>query len=163
VKSTAPAFPRLRRRLLESVPPLWPVPDSAGERSSGGREPVAHPYQDLTITVEECGRTVVVAVDGDVDLSTAPVLRHALGAALSRAPWRIVVDLSLVRFLNSAGLEVLLDGHRRAAPDTDLRLVATTRATWRPLQLTGTDEVLAVHGSRAAAMAAPGRPAADVR
>ncbi|WP_410606456.1 STAS domain-containing protein [Amycolatopsis sp. lyj-109] len=145
MKSIISAIPRLR------------------ERSSGDREPPAHRYQDLTITVERHGRTLVVAVDGDVDLGTAPMLRQALDAALSRTPRRIVVDLSLVRFLNSVGLGVLLDAHRRAAPDTDLRLVSTTRATWRPLELTRAHEVLAIHASRAAAMAAPRWPVAETR
>jgi len=124
------------------------------------RSPV-HRYRDLTITVEWLDGTVVVAVDGDVDLCTAPMLHDVLEANLSRAPRRIVVDLSLVRFLNTAGLAVLLDAHRRAGPGTDLRLVATTRATWRPLQLTRTDERLVVHTSRAAAIAAPRWAAAD--
>ncbi|WP_439378914.1 STAS domain-containing protein [Amycolatopsis lexingtonensis] len=126
------------------------------------RAPVGgHRYQDLTITVERLGETLVVAVAGDVDLCTAPMLHDVLEANLSRAPRRIVVDLSLVRFLNTAGLEVLLDAHRRAAPGTDVRLVATTRATWRPLRLTRTDERLVVHTSRAAAIAAPRWAAAD--
>ena len=126
------------------------------------RAPVAgHRYQDLTITVERLGETLVVAVAGDVDLCTAPMLHDVLDANLSRAPRRIVVDLSLVRFLNAAGLEVLLDAHRRASPGTDVRLVATTRATWRPLRLTRTDERLVVHTSRAAAIAAPRWAAAD--
>ncbi len=120
------------------------------------RAPVAgRRHQDLTITVERLGETLVVAVAGDVDLCTAPMLHDVLDANLSRAPRRIVVDLSLVRFLNAAGLEVLLDAHRRVSPGTDVRLVATTRATRRPLQLTRTDERLAVHTSRAAAIAAP--------
>jgi anti-anti-sigma factor len=124
------------------------------------RSPVRR-YQDLTITVERFGATLVVAVDGDVDLCTAPMLHDVLEANLSRAPRRMVVDLSRVRFLNTAGLAVLLDAHRRATPGTDVRLVATTRATWRPLQLTRTDEHLAVHTSLAAAIAAPRWTAAD--
>lgn len=120
-----------------------------------------HRYQDLAITVEEFGGTLVVAVDGDVDLCTAPMLHDVLEASLSRTPRRIVVDLSLVRFLNAAGLAVLLDAQRRATPGTDVRLVATTRATWRPLRLTRVDERLVVHTSLAAAIAAPRWSAAD--
>jgi anti-anti-sigma factor len=156
-------FPRPRRPLPESAPSSLPI---AGNREAhrvvhavfGGRERPVLRYHDLAITVERSGWTLVVAVDGDVDLSTAPMLRHALDEALGRAPRRIVVDLSLVRFLNTAGLEVLLDAHRRAGPDTDLRLVATTRATWRPLQLTRTHERLVIHASRATAIAAPRWP-----
>ncbi|WP_020638923.1 STAS domain-containing protein [Amycolatopsis balhimycina] len=161
MKSFVSDLPRPRRPLLKSVPP--PLPGPGGEPASGGREPSAHRYQDLTITVERQGWALVVAVAGDVDLSTAPMLRDALDAALSQAPRRVVVDLSLVLFLNSAGLEVLLDAHRRAGPGIDLRLVATTRATRRPLQLARECERLTVHASRAAALAAPRRPVADAR
>ena len=111
----------------------------------------------LTVAIQEYGKTLVLVVDGVVDLHTAPTLRQALAAALSRGPRRLVVDLSLVRFLNSAGLEVLLAAHLQAAPRTDLRLVATTRATWRPLQITKLHEQLIIHTSRAQAIAAPTR------
>ncbi|MEV6823478.1 STAS domain-containing protein [Amycolatopsis sp. NPDC051102] len=120
-----------------------------------------HRYQDLTITVERFCGTLVVAVDGEVDLCTAPMLHDVLEASLSLLPQRIVVDLSLVRFLNTAGLQVLLDAHRGATPGTEVRLVATTRATLRPLRLTRADERLVVHTSRAAAIAAPRWAAAD--
>ncbi len=116
-----------------------------------------HRQPDLTMSVEQLGRTVVLVVDGDVDLHTAPAVRQALDSALSRRPWRLIVDLSLVQFLNSAGLEVLLAAHRQASPHTDLRLVATTRTTWRPLQITRLHEQLIIHAARAEAIAAPTR------
>lgn len=122
---------------------------------AGGREPPTCRYPPLTVTTEQCGRTLVLVVDGDVDLHTAPAVRRALESALSRRPWRLVADLSLVQFLNSAGLEVLLAAHQQAAPHTDLRLVATSRAVWRPLQITRLHEQLAIHASRAEAIAAP--------
>jgi anti-anti-sigma factor len=144
--------------------PRCPLPDSGpAPIASGDPEPPAPRYQDLTITVERYGWSLVVAVDGEVDLNTAPLLRHALGTALSQGPRRIVVDLSRVRFLNTAGLAVLLDAHRRAGPGIDLMLVATTRATWRPLRLTGLHERLAVHASKLAAVAAPRRPVTGAR
>jgi anti-anti-sigma factor len=141
------ALPRRRRPVLEPVPPV-----------PGGREPPGRRYRGLSITEEWCGPALVVAVGGEVDLGSAPVLRRVLDAARSRAPRRIVVDLSFVRFLDTAGLAVLLDAHRRAGPGTDVRLVATTRAAWRPLRLTRAYERLVVHSSRAAALAAPRSP-----
>jgi anti-sigma B factor antagonist len=148
-------LPRPRRPLLEVVPP--PIPRPRPPVKPGRR------YQDLTITLEWCGPTLVVAADGDVDLNTAPMLRDALEAARSRAPRSIVVDLSRVRFLNSAGLAVLIDAHRRAGPGAGLRLVATTRATWRPLRLSRVCERLVVHSSRAAAVAASSGPEGGAR
>ncbi len=99
----------------------------------------------------------MLVVAGDIDLHTAPAVRLALELALGQGPSRLVVDLSLVRFLNSVGLEVLLAAHHRAAPRTDLRVVAATRAVWRPLRITRLHEQLTIHASRAEAIAAPGR------
>lgn len=109
----------------------------------------------LKLSEELAGRTVVLALDGDFDLYTAPEVDRALGLILRRHPRRLVVDLSQVSFLNSAGLEVLIACHRRAAPRTELCIVATTRSTWRPMQIARLHEILVIHTSRAAAVAAP--------
>jgi len=114
----------------------------------------------LKLSEELIGRTAILALDGEFDLYTAPEVDRALNLILRRVPRRLVVDLSQVCFLNSAGLEVLLACHRRAAPRTDLRIVATTRSTWRPLQIARLHETLVIHTSRAAAVAAPGDPRA---
>ncbi len=136
---------------LGVVPPVM-------EASAGGDGGLpVRPSPPLTVAVERLGRTVVLVADGDVDLYTAPVLHRAIESALDAGPRRLVVDLTLVRFLNSAGLEVLLAARRRAGKDTDLRLVATTRAVWRPLQVTRLHEQLIIHASLPAAIAAPSR------
>ncbi len=113
------------------------------------------PPAGLKLSEELIGHTTILALAGEFDLYTAPEVDRALDVILSRAPRRLVVDLSKVCFLNSAGLEVLLACHRRAGPRTDLRIVATTRSTWRPLQITRLHEILVIHTSRAAAVAAP--------
>lgn len=113
------------------------------------------PAMGLKLSEELVGRTAVLALDGEFDLYTAPEVDRALNRILSRCPRRLVVDLSQVCFLNSAGLEVLIACHRQAAPRTDLRIVATTRSTWRPIQIGRLHETLVIHTSRAAAVAAP--------
>ncbi len=115
------------------------------------------------MTVEQLGRALVLVVDGDLDLHTAPAAREAIEAALSHRPRRLIMDLSLVRFLNSTGLEVLLAAQRQAAPHTDLRLVATTRTVWRPLQITRLHEQLIIHSSRSAAITSPARAGGEDR
>ncbi|WP_410585675.1 STAS domain-containing protein [Amycolatopsis sp. lyj-108] len=122
---------------------------------------IAHRSPPLAVTVERLGRTTVLVMDGDLDLNTAPTARQAIESALSHRPRRLIVDLSLVRFLNSTGLEVLLAAHRQATPHTDLRLVASTRAVWRPLQITRLHEHLVIHDSRSAAIASPARTGDD--
>ena len=113
------------------------------------------PPSGLKLSEELVGRTAILALDGEFDLYTAPEVDRAVDVILRRFPRRLVVDLSQVSFLNSAGLEVLVACHRRAGTRTDLRIVASTRSTWRPLQIVRLHETLIIHTSRAAAVAAP--------
>jgi anti-anti-sigma factor len=109
--------------------------------------------QVLTVTVERDGRSTVLVVTGELDMQTTSQLSSALTQALRDRPGLLVVDLSAVEFLGSAGLTSLLDAHESAGEHTDLRLVATSRVTLRPLQITGLDQRLAVFPSREEALA----------
>ena len=78
----------------------------------------------LTLTTRT-GRdgAVTVSVAGEVDTFTAPTLRSALDAELSRRPPELVLDLRGVPFLGSAGLAVLVETKKSAgARDIVLRL-----------------------------------------
>jgi anti-sigma B factor antagonist len=82
--------------------------------------------------------TVVVAAVGEVDAFTAAPLRSMLEAVLERRPPKLVLDLSGIRFLGSVGLALLAEAQRGASVrDVPLRLIASSRAVIRPLQVTG--------------------------
>lgn len=102
------------------------------------------PISDLvTVVVTEVGTTVTLTVSGEVDSSSAPVLRKELDVALSAGAAEIVVDLRAVEFLDSAGLAVLAGAHRRASEDgVRMRVLASGRAVMRPLQITGLWQLL---------------------
>ena len=51
---------------------------------------------------------VVVSVSGSVDMLTAPGLSESLDSALAKKPNGLIVDLSKVEFLGSAGISVLM-------------------------------------------------------
>lgn len=51
----------------------------------------------------------VVAVEGDVDISRAPVLRQELRRSVDNHDLGLVVDLSETRYLDSAGVNVLFE------------------------------------------------------
>ena len=108
------------------------------------------PAEDLvTIDVAGSGSTVRLTVTGEVDSSSAPALRTALDDALARGARELVVDLDGVTFLDSAGLCVLASTHRRSVEQGfGLRVLASTRAVMRPLQITGLWELLAVEQIR---------------
>jgi anti-sigma B factor antagonist len=68
---------------------------------------------DVTLSTED-GQVVVVVV-GDIDVLSAGVLREALAKAVrSAGTGAIVVDLSGVGFMDSSGVQALLDGYHSA-------------------------------------------------
>jgi anti-sigma B factor antagonist len=91
---------------------------------------------------------VVLTVAGEIDLFTAPRLRAALRDAFDHAgEGPVVLDLSQVTFLGSAGLLLLVDAVReeqkRPGP---LRVVVDhARPVIRPLELTGLDDLLSLY------------------
>lgn len=85
--------------------------------------------------------TRVVSVTGDVDLFTAPELRQRLFAAVGRGTRRVVVDLSEVTFIDSAGLGVLIGAHRRLEPRGGLIVVCDHDWIVKTFRITGLDGV----------------------
>ena len=99
---------------------------------------------------------VVATVSGEVDMLTAPNLRAVVTAELDDCKV-LVLDLSGVGFLGSAGLAVLVEAaHEAERRQVELRLVANGRSVRRPLEITGLDEVLTTFPTRDDAVGAPG-------
>jgi anti-sigma B factor antagonist len=99
----------------------------------------------LTIDVAGDSATARLTVSGEIDSSSAPALRTRLDAVLDRGATDVTVDLTRVTFLDSAGLCVLAAAHRRAVrSDVRLRVLASSRAVIRPMQITGLFDLLHV-------------------
>lgn len=98
------------------------------------------------------GRVAVVSVWGDLDALTAPMLARAIRSAAQRQPDALIVDLSAVGFLASAGMSVLVDAHEELRPAVRFRVVADGPSTGRPLALLGIDTLIAVHRTLEAAL-----------
>ena len=101
---------------------------------------------------------IVVAVEGELDLDSAPMLRAVLDDAVDRGDTRIVVEAPGLRFCDSVGLSVLLTTHftcearggflRLAAPgDQLLHLLSVVGLSAHVIAYTSTEA--AVRGDRA--------------
>ena len=97
------------------------------------------PVSDLVrIDVLADGPAVRVTAAGEIDSSSAPLLRGRLDSVLDGSVDELVVDLVKVTFLDSAGLCVLAAAHRKAAAQgIGMQVLAASRAVIRPLQITG--------------------------
>ena len=85
----------------------------------------------------------VVTPDGELDLFTSAELTRALREH-ERSSRRLVLDLSKLRFVDSAGLALLIAQHRRAQHDGTEFAIANARGdVRRVLAISGLDRVLA--------------------
>ncbi len=97
----------------------------------------------VTIDVSVSGPATVVTAAGEIDSTSAPLLRQHLEALLDGDIRELTVDLGQVSFLDSAGLCVLATAHRRAVRQgVRMRVLASSRAVIRPLQITGLWDLL---------------------
>jgi anti-sigma B factor antagonist len=104
---------------------------------------------------DAAGDVVVVVVEGEHDIYTAPTLRERLGEALGRGGG-IVIDLTGATFVDSSVLGAVLDARRRAL-DGGQGFVVCVGETVEPgvqriLDVTGLVPVLPVVSGRDAAI-----------
>ena len=108
----------------------------------------------LSVRVEPLDDAVVLSVSGEIDMVTAPQLGESINAAMDQEPPILVVDLSEVDFLASAGMAVLLGCNQRAKGRIGFRVVAAGNTTFRPMELTGVPDEIAIFPTREEALAA---------
>ena len=122
----------------------------------------AEPQFELT-EEELDSRTHVIAVSGEIHVSTAPQFSRRLNDAIGQGKTAVVLDLSDVTFIDSTGLSVLLNGLRRVTRRGGrMAIVCTNPTVLRLFQITNLDDTFDICGDRATAIAHvtqdPGRP-----
>ncbi|MEU1202073.1 STAS domain-containing protein [Streptomyces sp. NPDC005813] len=96
----------------------------------------------------------LVTVEGDLDVETAPELRHHLSGQVRAGRRHLLIDLAAVPFMDSSGINAIL----KALEETRLaggsiRLVSPAPAVRRVLDLTGVNLAIASSDSVDAALA----------
>ena len=102
----------------------------------------------LRIEKSRVGAAVELALRGELDLSTAPVLDSELEAALADSSCeRIVIDMSGLEFIDSTGIAILVRALRRDAGVSRIRFVPAARLeVTRVLEVTGLEARLVASG-----------------
>jgi anti-sigma B factor antagonist len=135
---------RLPRRPAPDVTDIPASGDGTPAPAAGAR--VIAPDGSVIATVSrrvrptepgEAGPEVVVSIQGDLDLDTAPLAQATLIQALDGAE-RVCLELSEVRFFGAAGVRVVIAAQLHAASlGRQLRLSGVRGITERVLVLTG--------------------------
>ncbi|MDT5067556.1 MAG: anti-sigma factor antagonist, partial [Mycobacterium sp.] len=77
----------------------------------------------------------------------------AITYAAAESPTGVIVDLTDVKFLASAGMSVLVTAHEEIAAKAGFGVVADGPATSRPMRLVGLDRTITLYRTIDAALA----------
>jgi anti-sigma B factor antagonist len=88
---------------------------------------------------EIAGETIVLSVEGDLDLSCAPSLKWALADSQSSGRRHVIVDLGAVSFIDSTALGVLVGAQRAMDAGLHLAIACGDENVLRIFELTGLD------------------------
>jgi anti-sigma B factor antagonist len=93
--------------------------------------------------------TTTLAVGGEIDVATSPVLRRELHALIDDGEGTLVVDFSATSFIDSSGLGVLVGALKRLR-ETDrgdtLELAGLHDSVRKVFDITGLTDVFTIRG-----------------
>ena len=96
----------------------------------------------LRIETVERGGSLVLVVEGELDIATSPVLDEALVRARATNAPRIVVQLDGVSFIDSTGLHVLIKHTGATVGHARIHLTKGSPQTQRLFELSGAFDYL---------------------
>ena len=115
-----------------------------GSKSYAGTSTGVNPGE-LQVVISGAERAYEVHLLGELDMSTATLLRERLLDLATEGPTQVTVDLSELAFVDSTGLSVLITGLKRFRQQGgDMALRSPNPATRRVLEITGLTEVFAI-------------------
>jgi anti-sigma B factor antagonist len=96
------------------------------------------PAPPFHVGVSRSDGRVVIGVEGELDLATAPQLRDSLVALSEEGQTQVVLDLTRLSFIDSTGLSVLVMALNRARADGGSVLLRNpSQSVLRILEITG--------------------------
>jgi anti-sigma B factor antagonist len=94
-------------------------------------------------------QTQLIAVEGQIDLYSAPEFKERTMRAIEQGKRRLVIDLSEVSFLDSTALSVLVGALRRLRPfGGAIAIVSAEPDVRRLFEITGLETTLPICASR---------------
>ncbi len=99
----------------------------------------------LSLKASTSGHVVIVHLDGALDATTSPNLEAALKKLMSDGRKHIVIEMSALTFIASAGLGLLASFRKQLkAAGGDLRIAAPTAAVLDVFKLLSFDRVFSI-------------------
>ena len=135
-------------------------PGARASTESTTRDPASEPQLPLADSLRprgpvqlrlahyQRGNATVVTVAGELDILTAPKFSAFVGELVRRRVGDLVIDLCEARFVDSAGLQILLSAQRRVSRNARwLAVICPPSPVRRVIELARLTEALAVVSS----------------
>lgn len=118
--------------------------------SQPGTEPeasVTSSLDQLSVTVDASADPPTIALAGELDPHTAPLLQREIDQLLDGSSTDLVLDLRALGFVDSSGLRVLISAQSQlAGQGGTLTLHAPSETVRRLLEITGLIDHIAITG-----------------
>ena len=121
-------------------------------------EPAPMAFGIIRRDLDEC--TSVIAVEGELDLATAPRLKWALLDAIDEGQRKLVLDLTHTGFMDSTALGVLVAFDRGLDADARLAIACAQSKVLTIFELSGMDGAFLIFDTLEEALAQVGGKAA---
>ena len=110
--------------------------------------------EQLELTVRRAsGNVPVIDLRGEVDVYTAPKFKTSMIELIDEGNYHIIVNLSNVQYMDSAGLGALVSGLKRVREhEGSINLVSPTVPVQRVLDITRLSKILTIYASEQQAL-----------
>jgi anti-sigma B factor antagonist len=99
----------------------------------------------LEIRVHVTAGRCEMVLSGELDVSTAPLLRHRMAEVTDELDTELVLDIAALTFIDSTGLSLIVSEHKQLkARGAELIVLSPTRMARRLFELSGLDSVLSI-------------------
>jgi anti-anti-sigma factor len=102
----------------------------------------------MDISTRIAGDIAIITITGSIDSYTYGLVSAAIGEQADSGQIRLLIDLSGVDFMSSAGLRALQGGLRKTREKGgDLRLAGAQAGVAKTLQISGFSDILTIYAT----------------
>ena len=98
----------------------------------------------MNVNVEHEGDVVVVRAIGKMDALTAPTMQDAIDEVLNEQPSHVVIEMSDVPYISSAGLRVFIRAAKAAKGSGKLAVCGLHENVRQVFELAGFDKIMSL-------------------
>ena len=95
----------------------------------------------MTINKTRSGNSLIVAIEGRLDTTTAPQLEAELKSSLDGIT-ELTMDLSTLEYISSAGLRVLLSAQKIMNKQGEMKVAGANETVMEVFEVTGFSDIL---------------------